>query len=124
MNQRILSLLFVAAVGVASAYSQGELEPITPAEEWSDLPSSPAGLRIAQAPRLPTTTEKVAPATQQQTMPTLQLTKQARWEYKVVENNGPLQDHQLNERGADGWELVAVTDANNQFVFFFKRPKQ
>jgi hypothetical protein len=44
-----------------------------------------------------------------------------RWEYKTVLGN--LDDAQLNEIGAAGWELSAVGGANGQVSFYFKRAK-
>jgi len=40
-----------------------------------------------------------------------------RWEYAVTDN-----PQLLNEWGAQGWELVAVTQANGAERFYFKRP--
>ncbi len=51
----------------------------------------------------------------------LNATRQS-WEYKAVAGN--LDDVQLNEIGAAGWELAAVGVANNnQMSFYFKRAK-
>ena len=40
-------------------------------------------------------------------------------------NNAPSEQHELEDFGSKGWELVAVTLANAGFYkFFFKRPKE
>ena len=45
-----------------------------------------------------------------------------RWEYKIV--MGSVDDAQLNELGAAGWELTAVGVVNNNnSSFYFKRAK-
>ena len=44
-----------------------------------------------------------------------------RWEYKTVVGN--VDDAQLNEIGAAGWELSAVGRTNDQVTFYFKRAK-
>lgn len=44
-----------------------------------------------------------------------------RWEYKTVLGN--VDDAQLNEIGAAGWELSAVRGSNDQLAFYFKRAK-
>ena len=45
-----------------------------------------------------------------------------RWEYKVVV--GSIDNAQLNEIGAAGWELSAVAVINNNnLLFYFKRAK-
>jgi len=45
-----------------------------------------------------------------------------RWEYKIVV--GSVDDAQLNEIGAAGWELSAVGSANDRVSsFYFKRAK-
>ena len=45
------------------------------------------------------------------------------WEYKVisVDPTGSKTDD-LNELGADGWELVTVTLWNSWLFYFLKRP--
>lgn len=48
-----------------------------------------------------------------------------KWEYKVSITSGPLQEHELNEIGAQRWELVQVmTKEDYAFHTLFKRPKQ
>ena len=49
-------------------------------------------------------------------------TKQPAWEYKTAT---PLytDENALNALGAQGWELVAVTDVSGNMTYFFKRPK-
>jgi hypothetical protein len=45
-----------------------------------------------------------------------------RWEYKIVVGN--VDDAQLNEIGAAGWELSAVGSANDRVPsYYFKRTK-
>lgn len=44
-----------------------------------------------------------------------------KWEYKVIETAQPTEE-QLNELGAEGWELiVGAIDAHLGSVFIFKR---
>jgi len=47
-----------------------------------------------------------------------------RWEYRVEWDADEVNDFPLNEVGAEGWELVAVTpDTPDSFRgYFFKRP--
>jgi hypothetical protein len=48
--------------------------------------------------------------------------KQTVWEYKVLEANWD--EKQLNNLGAEGWELVAVDAARGDYIrAFFKRRK-
>jgi hypothetical protein len=42
------------------------------------------------------------------------------WEYKIVSES---QKVAMNELGAEGWELVAVTNGGAEEVYFFKRAK-
>lgn len=42
------------------------------------------------------------------------------WEYKIV---GESEKLALNDLGAQGWELVAVTNGGAEEVYFFKRAK-
>jgi len=42
------------------------------------------------------------------------------WEYII---RGGLTEQQLNELGAQGWELVAVSQSNSSFGMYFKRAK-
>lgn len=49
-----------------------------------------------------------------------------KWEYKIVRDNeggsGPIQEWQLNDLGAWGWELVAVSHSSTgDRSFIFKR---
>ena len=44
-----------------------------------------------------------------------------RWEYKTVVGN--LDDAQLNEIGAAGWELSAVGTTTDRVAFYFKRAR-
>lgn len=46
-----------------------------------------------------------------------------RWEYKTISQKSRLNIPQLNECGADGWELVNVTPVPNtaSFMLIFKR---
>jgi hypothetical protein len=44
-----------------------------------------------------------------------------RWEYKIVVGN--VDDVQLNDIGAAGWELSAVGVANDRVSYYFKRAK-
>jgi len=44
------------------------------------------------------------------------------WEYKCP-NTGWLGQEQLNELGAQGWELAGMTFNGNSTVYYFKRPK-
>jgi hypothetical protein len=49
-------------------------------------------------------------------------TKSPTWEYKAV--SLPYADEKaLNALGAQGWELVEVSDVAGATIFFFKRPK-
>jgi hypothetical protein len=44
-----------------------------------------------------------------------------KWEYKVIKTSQPTEE-QLNELGAEGWELVVgAIDAHLGCVFIFKR---
>jgi hypothetical protein len=50
-----------------------------------------------------------------------------RWEYKVTTASAPVDDW-LNKQGADGWELVQITGADDVtgskvVTYYFKRPK-
>ena len=50
------------------------------------------------------------------------------WEYKIEDESvsrGVLRDKDINEYGAQGWELVAVTVSREHGLktFYFKRPK-
>ena len=44
------------------------------------------------------------------------------WEYKVP-NASWLPEEQLNELGAQGWELAGMTFDGSNTHFYFKRPK-
>ena len=48
-----------------------------------------------------------------------------RWEYKVLvlTASGNTKDHriELNDAGAEGWELVSVTPCGAGFLAYFKR---
>ena len=44
-----------------------------------------------------------------------------RWEYKIVVGN--VDDVQLNEIGAAGWELSAVGTTTDRVAFYFKRAR-
>ncbi|HEX8070599.1 MAG TPA: hypothetical protein VF546_11650 [Pyrinomonadaceae bacterium] len=49
-------------------------------------------------------------------------TKQPAWEYKTA--TFPYADEKaLNAVGAQGWELVGVSDVAGSTIYFFKRPK-
>jgi hypothetical protein len=51
-------------------------------------------------------------------------TKRTAWEYKVFIFPQPYaEENRLNEFGAQGWELVDVTEIGGTKVSFFKRPK-
>lgn len=44
------------------------------------------------------------------------------YEYKIVEAKVPEASvEQLNELGADGWELVTIVEYKGKWVFWFKR---
>jgi lipopolysaccharide export system protein LptC len=43
------------------------------------------------------------------------------WEYKIVDG---ITEKELNEFGAQGWELAAVAVGNGQASHYLKRPKQ
>jgi hypothetical protein len=61
----------------------------------------------AATPATPAVTPVVAPA-------------RTTWEYKIV---GESEKLALNDLGAQGWELVAVTNGGADEVYFFKRAK-
>jgi hypothetical protein len=44
----------------------------------------------------------------------------ASWEYKIVSESDKVA---LNDLGAQGWELVAVTNGGAEEVYYFKRAK-
>ncbi|HEX3559178.1 MAG TPA: DUF4177 domain-containing protein [Pyrinomonadaceae bacterium] len=54
-------------------------------------------------------------------------TKRTAWEYKVVSFSNQSVDREslntLNELGAQGWELVGVSEVGGIPTSFFKRPK-
>ena len=65
----------------------------------------------ASTPVTPTVTSAVTPtATPARTI----------WEYKIV---GESEKVALNDLGAQGWELIAVTNGGAEEVYFFKRAK-
>lgn len=41
-----------------------------------------------------------------------------KWQYAVTDK-----EEQLDEWGADGWELVSVIPDNGRHLFYFKRPQ-
>jgi hypothetical protein len=43
-----------------------------------------------------------------------------KWEYRQV--HGGLTDSQLNDLGAQGWELVGFAFDNTEYRYVFKRP--
>jgi len=48
------------------------------------------------------------------------------WEYRAMTFNGTEAEKaapQMNQLGADGWELVACGTTNGWYVCYFKRPK-
>lgn len=49
-----------------------------------------------------------------------------KWEYKILERVGHYGEDDLDDEGAEGWELVAMTydpmDGRSEYVF--KRPLQ
>jgi len=53
--------------------------------------------------------------------------KTAQWEYKTTTlyPTGPSAESEINKLGKDGWQLVAVVDANSgsNAIYYFKRPK-
>jgi hypothetical protein len=50
------------------------------------------------------------------------MTERIKWEYKTILHKGlPFLDHELDQIGILGWELVAITVCNDHFVCFFKR---
>lgn len=42
------------------------------------------------------------------------------WEYKIT---GPLGEQQLNELGAQGWEMIAATAEGSNYRYYLKRAK-
>lgn len=44
------------------------------------------------------------------------------WEYNIIEAGAHLSQDQLNEFGADGWELVVILSYGLSFFHTFKRP--
>lgn len=50
--------------------------------------------------------------------------KLIQWEYKVIIRSGPLQEFELNELGARGWELATMCQSDtNTVLTTFKRPR-
>lgn len=50
--------------------------------------------------------------------------KRGAWTYKAVTASTVQPDEKaLNELGAQGWELVGVTEVGGTTFYFFKRPK-
>jgi hypothetical protein len=50
-----------------------------------------------------------------------------RWEYSVVVREasaGPLSEAELNQLGADHWELVGLAPAEGRIHFYFKRERR
>lgn len=43
------------------------------------------------------------------------------WEYKSFGNKTILADTTLDAIGVEGWELVSVINANNEYLYVFKR---
>jgi hypothetical protein len=46
-----------------------------------------------------------------------------RWEYKAVGFPTAQYENELNLLGAQGWELVTVTEVGGATIYFFKRPR-
>jgi len=49
-----------------------------------------------------------------------------RWEYKEVvreSETGPLSEAELNDLGAERWELVGIVPAGTKVHFYFKRER-
>ena len=46
--------------------------------------------------------------------------ERTQWEYKIVTESEKIE---MNDLGAQGWELVAVTNGGAEEVYFFKRAR-
>lgn len=46
------------------------------------------------------------------------------WEYLVIARNAPFDADSLNDRGKEGWELVAVVydQDKHEWLAYYKRP--
>ena len=47
-----------------------------------------------------------------------------KWEYASVQQDGVIDDEQLNAMGNEGWELVTFVDQLQSYSAVFKRVKQ
>lgn len=69
-------------------------------------------------PREPRQPEPVRP-------PMVYVEKQLKWEYKQIvrdlENEKPLDEHELNALGEAGWEMTGVAHHQSLAYFYFKR---
>ena len=44
------------------------------------------------------------------------------WAYRTVQRSGPLQEHELNKMGAEGWEVAEVIAISEHRIhYIFKR---
>jgi hypothetical protein len=64
-------------------------------------------------------------ATGQVAPPIVYVREDVRWEYKTVERalsgEAAIGEAELNELGAEGWELAGVLAHENKVSFYFKR---
>jgi hypothetical protein len=44
-----------------------------------------------------------------------------RYEYHILQADSPINDEQLNDLAAEGWELVTIIQWRGAFYFYFKR---
>jgi hypothetical protein len=46
---------------------------------------------------------------------------EGQYEYRVLEADSLVNEHQLNELAGEGWRLVTIEQLNGKYVFYFER---